>query len=80
MNTQQAISEINQTLVRSKELHKEIAARIAAAKHIHGIPARHNALALKAAQDEYETQCYILDLYDRVGVEEIIKCNLLEAA
>lgn len=55
---------------------KEITVRTAAAKHLTGLPARHNALRLAELQDILALE----ELHARFGEEEVERCNRLANA
>ena len=77
--TMKAITEINQDIARAKVLRRELAMLRSAQSHLRGIPARHNLARIAERADELNTLSFLIDHADRVGVEEVVRCNALAA-
>jgi hypothetical protein len=72
-------SEIGTFSARASVLRKEISMLNKAQSHLRGIPARHNLVRISERENELQSIVAHLDFIDRVGVEEIIRCELCAA-
>jgi len=77
--TMKAITEINQDIARAKVLRRELAMLRSAQPHLRGIPALHNLTRIAEREDELNTLAFLIEHADRVGVEEVVRCNAMAA-
>jgi hypothetical protein len=79
-NAMNALDGINQDLARSKVLAREIAMLRAAQPNLRGIPARQNLRRISDRQSELESIAYLIELSNRVGADEIARCEAASIA
>lgn len=73
----QNISEINQDIARANVLRREIGMLKQVQPNLSGIPARQNLQRIAEREDELQTLACLIDLTERVGVEDMARHELL---
>jgi hypothetical protein len=70
-----ALSRIKQDYARADVVRRELAMLRAAQPHLRGIPARHNLARIAAHTDELNTLAMLIELTDRMGADELARCD-----